>query len=78
MSCVPQEAPVEEELMYSVRAEHQSDPAEISQVLIGLFRNNFGVQMFRLILYEGAGECFQKLVSNLPVTCRLAGCSTVL
>lgn len=78
MSCVPQEAPVEEEHMYSVRAEHQSDHAEISQVLIGLFRNTFGVQMFRLILCEGAGECFQKLVRNLPVTGRLAGCSTVL
>ena len=63
--------------MYSVRAEHRLDHAEISQVLIELFRNTFGVWMFWLILYEGAGECFQKLVSNLPVTCWLVGCSTV-
>lgn len=63
--------------MYSVRAERQSDHAEIPQILIGLFRNTFGVRMFWLILCEGPGECFQKLVSNLPVTRWLMGCSTV-
>lgn len=43
----------------------------------GLFRNTFGAWMFLLIQYEGVGECFQELVSNLPAPRWLVGCSNL-